>query len=113
MSNTCSILPVPGICSLPVVKHTTFRRTVSARFKPLSSVRSSAVSMKQSFMTTTNFEDDSTLEGEHLETEVEHITLKDYFEQSRDLLIKLDGGPPRWFSPLECGSRLTKERYEL
>ncbi|KAI3500946.1 hypothetical protein L1887_36775 [Cichorium endivia] len=105
MSNACSILP--GICSLPVVKHTTFRRTVRARFKPLSSVRSSAVWTKQSLMTTTNFEDDSTLKGEHLETEVERISLKDYFQQSRDLLIKSDGGPPRWFSPLECGSRLT------
>ncbi|KAJ0052828.1 hypothetical protein Pint_03071 [Pistacia integerrima] len=27
--------------------------------------------------------------------------LKDYFEESKDL-IKSDGGPPRWFSPLEC-----------
>ncbi|KAJ4823185.1 hypothetical protein Tsubulata_015131 [Turnera subulata] len=31
--------------------------------------------------------------------------LKDYFEESKDL-IRSDGGPPRWFSPLECGSRL-------
>ncbi|XP_027350946.1 acyltransferase-like protein At3g26840, chloroplastic [Abrus precatorius] len=30
---------------------------------------------------------------------------KEYFEQSKEL-IKPDGGPPRWFSPLECGSRL-------
>jgi hypothetical protein len=28
-----------------------------------------------------------------------------YFEGSRNF-IKSDGGPPRWFSPLECGSRL-------
>ncbi|KAI3500945.1 hypothetical protein L1887_36774 [Cichorium endivia] len=105
MSSTCSILP--GVCFLPVVKHTTFRRTVSARFKPLSSVRSSVVSRKQPLMTTTKFEADSTLKGDHLEKEVEHFNLKDYFEQSRNLLMKSDGGPPRWFSPLECGSRLT------
>ncbi|XP_057437570.1 phytyl ester synthase 2, chloroplastic-like isoform X2 [Lotus japonicus] len=30
---------------------------------------------------------------------------KDYFEQAKEL-IKPDGGPPRWFSPLESGSRL-------
>ncbi|XP_061352391.1 phytyl ester synthase 2, chloroplastic-like isoform X2 [Gastrolobium bilobum] len=30
---------------------------------------------------------------------------KDYLEQSKEL-IEPDGGPPRWFSPLECGSRL-------
>lgn len=32
-------------------------------------------------------------------------SLKDYFEESKDF-IRSDGGPPRWFSPLECGSRL-------
>ncbi|CAK7334091.1 unnamed protein product [Dovyalis caffra] len=34
--------------------------------------------------------------------------LEDYFEESNDF-IKSDcggGGPPRWFSPLDCGSRL-------
>ncbi|KAJ7976278.1 Acyltransferase-like protein, chloroplastic [Quillaja saponaria] len=36
---------------------------------------------------------------EELETSV-----NDYFEQSK-VLLKSDGGPPRWFSPLECGSR--------
>ncbi|RVX06733.1 Acyltransferase-like protein, chloroplastic [Vitis vinifera] len=36
---------------------------------------------------------------------LEQRSLKDYFEQSKDL-IRSDGGPPRWFSPLECGSRL-------
>lgn len=35
----------------------------------------------------------------------ERRSLKDYFEQSKEL-IKSDGGPPRWFSPLECGSPL-------
>lgn len=30
--------------------------------------------------------------------------LKDYFEESK-VMIKSDGGPPRWFSPLESGAR--------
>ncbi|XVE67641.1 hypothetical protein DITRI_Ditri09bG0004400 [Diplodiscus trichospermus] len=31
--------------------------------------------------------------------------LKDYLEESKDLMIgSSDGGPPRWFTPLECGS---------
>ncbi|XP_037494798.1 acyltransferase-like protein At3g26840, chloroplastic [Jatropha curcas] len=34
-------------------------------------------------------------------------SLKDYFEESKDL-IRSDGSPPRWLSPLECGSRLDK-----
>jgi len=29
----------------------------------------------------------------------------EYFEQSKEL-IGADGGPPRWFSPLECASQL-------
>ena len=34
---------------------------------------------------------------------MERRSLKDYFEQSKEL-IRSDGGPPRWFSLLECGS---------
>ncbi|CAK8542688.1 unnamed protein product [Lathyrus sativus] len=30
---------------------------------------------------------------------------KEYLEQAKEL-IEEDGGPPRWFSPLECGSQL-------
>lgn len=30
---------------------------------------------------------------------------KEYLEQAKNLIVG-DGGPPRWFSPLECGSRL-------
>jgi len=32
-------------------------------------------------------------------------SLKEYFEQAKEL-IEADGGPPRWFSPLEGGSQL-------
>ncbi|KAA8548272.1 hypothetical protein F0562_004467 [Nyssa sinensis] len=40
------------------------------------------------------------------DSEIEQrLSLKDYFQLSKDL-IRSDGGPPRWFSPLECGSRL-------
>ncbi|WVZ07644.1 hypothetical protein V8G54_020990 [Vigna mungo] len=30
---------------------------------------------------------------------------KEYLEQSKELIVP-DGGPPRWFSPLECARRL-------
>lgn len=29
-------------------------------------------------------------------------SLKDYFDEAK-YMIRSDGGPPRWFSPLECG----------
>lgn len=33
---------------------------------------------------------------------------QDYFDVSKEFVIssKDDGGPPRWFSPLECGARI-------
>ena len=38
--------------------------------------------------------------------EVEYRSLmKDYIERSKEL-IRSDGGPPRWFTPLECGPPL-------
>ncbi|KAL2505485.1 Esterase/lipase/thioesterase family protein [Abeliophyllum distichum] len=33
------------------------------------------------------------------------LSLRDYLELSRELITRSDGGPPRWFSPLECGAR--------
>jgi len=39
--------------------------------------------------------------------EGERMSVRDYFEQAK-VLIRSDGGrgPPRWFSPLECGARM-------
>ncbi|ESR60234.1 AB hydrolase-1 domain-containing protein [Citrus sinensis] len=37
------------------------------------------------------------------ESEGNRKSLKDYFDEAKDM-IKADGAPPRWFSPLECGS---------
>ncbi|CAA0824610.1 Esterase/lipase/thioesterase family protein [Striga hermonthica] len=39
------------------------------------------------------------------ETKNGALTLKDYFEQSVELISRSDGGPPRWFSPLIDGQR--------
>lgn len=44
--------------------------------------------------------------GREAETEDRQSTLRDYFEQSQGLISRSDGGPPRWFSPLECRSRV-------
>ncbi|XP_059452072.1 phytyl ester synthase 2, chloroplastic-like [Corylus avellana] len=38
---------------------------------------------------------------------VERGSLKDYLERSKELVSQSDGGPPRWFTPLECGPPLT------
>ncbi|CAJ2672376.1 unnamed protein product [Trifolium pratense] len=37
---------------------------------------------------------------------------KDYLEQAEELIVT-DGGPPRWFSPLECRSRVDKSPLML
>jgi hypothetical protein len=31
------------------------------------------------------------------------VTVKDYFAAAKVLCGRDDGGPPRWFSPVECG----------
>ena len=38
---------------------------------------------------------------------VERGSLKDYFERSKELVSRSDSGPPRWFTPLECGPPLS------
>ncbi|KAF6137985.1 hypothetical protein GIB67_041858 [Kingdonia uniflora] len=38
------------------------------------------------------------------ESKIERLSVKDFLEQSKDL-IKSDGGSPRWFSPIQCGLR--------
>ncbi|KAI3862535.1 hypothetical protein MKX03_037639 [Papaver bracteatum] len=45
------------------------------------------------------------------EFEIERLSVKDYLERSVDL-IKPDGGPPRWFSPIECNSSGGGVRFE-
>lgn len=37
---------------------------------------------------------------------------KEYLEQAKELIVA-DGGPARWFSPLECGSRLVNSPLML
>jgi hypothetical protein len=49
------------------------------------------------------------LEKTEMELRSSRKSLEDYFEESKNFIAKSDGGgggPPRWFSPLECGSRL-------
>lgn len=45
------------------------------------------------------------LEKKEMEFTSSMKSFHDYFEQCKNF-IKQDSGPPRWFSPLECGSRL-------
>lgn len=44
---------------------------------------------------------------EDVELESGRERLRRFFAEAKDL-TRTDGGPPRWFSPLECGSRLEK-----
>lgn len=40
--------------------------------------------------------------GKHVEgRQYESVSVKDYMDRSRDFIVP-DGGPPRWFCPLEC-----------
>ncbi|RQO85629.2 hypothetical protein POPTR_001G323800v4 [Populus trichocarpa] len=93
-----------------------------------NTIRRFAVSTEESITTetTTDFVEDGRLkkkvvDGEKMnpyvleleKTELEYKSsrkgLNDYFEESRNFIKSSGGGvggPPRWFSPLDCGSRL-------
>nr|DAD30462.1 TPA_asm: hypothetical protein HUJ06_009313 [Nelumbo nucifera] len=79
------------------------KRRISARGSVLSSEQSPTVlfgngSFEKKF-------DTEILPNAFDNVDLERLSVKDYLECSKDL-IKPDGGPPRWFSPLECASRL-------
>ncbi|KAI7745268.1 hypothetical protein M8C21_017330 [Ambrosia artemisiifolia] len=98
-------ITLPSICSIPTVKLTPSIFTMTRKVKPLTSVRPSVASTEQPLTSVKNIEADNiNLKRRRLETEVERFSVKDYLEQSREVLMTSDGGPPRWFSPLECGS---------
>ncbi|KAI8533368.1 hypothetical protein RHMOL_Rhmol10G0003800 [Rhododendron molle] len=47
---------------------------------------------------------DSVAKSEGQSSSSSSFGLKDYYEQSIGMMRSDDGGPPRWFSPLECGA---------
>ena len=47
------------------------------------------------------------------DTEEGSSSLRNYFDQCRELISRSDDGPPRWFSPLECRSRLKDSPHLL
>ncbi|PPS19844.1 hypothetical protein GOBAR_AA00718 [Gossypium barbadense] len=64
----------------------------SGRNRCLSSFRAMAVSADQKSSPATEITDEK---GK---------TLREYFQECKDLMIQSKAGPPRWFTPLECGS---------
>ncbi|KAK1441125.1 hypothetical protein QVD17_06963 [Tagetes erecta] len=94
---------LPATCPMPTVK-----LTMNDSLKPLSSSRTSVVSPNKPLMTIKNYDADSTVKRDHLTANIERrcFSLSDYFNQSKHLLTNSDGGPPRWFSPVECRYRL-------
>ena len=129
-------MAVNGACFFAAGFPTTVRccakPSSSGKFKPnpavANSIRRFAVSTEESITTetTTDFVEDGRLkkkvvDGEKMnpyvleleKTELEYKSsrkgLNDYFEESRNFIKSSGGGvggPPRWFSPLDCGSRL-------
>lgn len=74
-----------------------------------SSTKRQSFALLASSKSTTNLKN-GVVTVENIDSEVEKesnksLSLKDYFKQSEHL-FRSDGGPPRWFSPLECASQL-------
>ncbi|KAK4483243.1 hypothetical protein RD792_010427 [Penstemon davidsonii] len=102
-----------GGFSLPVPRHVTTPTNRKFRWSYSKSTVSpvfAAVESRQSIIHTESgpeiLKDSPSGTIQNFEPEDGLLGLKDYFEQSGQLISRSDGGPPRWFSPLECGSRL-------
>ncbi|CAK9175162.1 unnamed protein product [Ilex paraguariensis] len=117
---------VPGVItaglSLVHIRHTSL---VTGGFRPQRTVRVYAsattrrpvvsteqqpptnVSINGRFVNSSKAETNTEHKAEsESDSESHRLGLKDYFEQSKELVRSSDGGPPRWFTPLDCGSRL-------
>ncbi|CAK7334093.1 unnamed protein product [Dovyalis caffra] len=109
-----------------------FKLNPSQRRFAVSSESQFATTVRTDTKRTTSFRENGIFKDKHKEEAIERVTenkqknpyllelerneseenrsrknLKDYFDESKNL-IRSDGGrgPPRWFSPLYCGSRL-------
>lgn len=112
----------PASCFSPLHR----RRRIHAQFQPKVSVtaRESVPATVLKSSTTTNggshngrlekrseatrvgqkYDSVAKSEGESSSSSSSSFGLKDYYEQSIGMMRSNDGGPPRWFSPLECGA---------
>ncbi|OVA17415.1 Diacylglycerol acyltransferase [Macleaya cordata] len=77
---------------------------VSGKFKSTPVSALSTEQTKAAISDTRKLDDKSAISKALDDSEIERLSIKDYLERSKDL-IRSDGGPPRWFSPLECGVR--------
>ncbi|KAL3829445.1 hypothetical protein ACJIZ3_018247 [Penstemon smallii] len=82
------------------------KSTVSPVFAAVGSRQSSIIHTESGSENGVVLKDSPSGTTQNFEPEDGRLRLKDYFEQSGQLISRSDGGPPRWFSPLECGSRL-------
>ncbi|PIA26034.1 hypothetical protein AQUCO_10000006v1 [Aquilegia coerulea] len=83
------------------------KRLVAGKFKVSSiSVKQSTESKRKQVekQSVTKETTTTTIPKAFDESEIEQLSVKDYLERAKEM-IKSDGGPPRWFSPLECGAR--------
>jgi len=91
-------------CFFPSVFSPLFRREPPSQVLKLksSSMLSIAPARFAMFVDRVSVRDESK-EGEKEKEKQRRSGWKKYFEQAKEL-IEADDGPPRWFSPLECGS---------
>ncbi|KAM5582088.1 phytyl ester synthase 2, chloroplastic-like [Rosa sericea] len=123
-SNALSLLP--SCCRSPsIFRHeptsSPLLSTRSTKLPPLARTTRLAISTDQTPVFTTSTaatalseSDKSKTKEEHLALEEqaseERVSLNQFFEQAKDLLLRSEEqygtgtGPPRWFSPLDCGT---------
>ncbi|KAG7985013.1 hypothetical protein I3843_03G003300 [Carya illinoinensis] len=88
------------------ISTSSWRLAVSTEQKPSTSTRSDFSERGRLDMGKDELEAVASAAATSEDPAVERRSLKEYFERSKELIIRSDGGPPRWFTPLECGSPL-------
>ncbi|KAF5479268.1 hypothetical protein F2P56_000102 [Juglans regia] len=88
------------------ISTSSWRLAVSTEQTPSTSTRSDFSERRRLDMGKDELEAVASAAATSEDPAVERRSFKEYFERSKELIIRSDGGPPRWFTPLECGSPL-------
>ncbi|OVA09634.1 Diacylglycerol acyltransferase [Macleaya cordata] len=78
-------------------------RSLEKKKKKLETAGNNKISKQQGEEAASSLEDDH--HHQNFDDEIKRLKLKKYIEETKDLIRTGDGGPPRWFSPLESGKR--------
>lgn len=98
MAGEVSVVPATGHYPVRILNGLPTTTTIRRKRKPFISATKNNIGARNTSSSMSKKAGDK--------KEMERRSFKDYLEHSKDLVRSSVGGPPRWFSPLECSSAL-------